>query len=153
MSLLEPSPLKPDFDKRLKEKDVLPIIRKQREKFLNELSSKSAERLSEMVNHSFFTEESYDYFDEKAEDIWKLVNMKYAEYLAPLLVSLLIELHTNLVDVCAHIRLYNKADKFIDEKEYYHKTGLLGVARNMKEIVRVVIKLKEEGYSDTARIV
>lgn len=143
---------KPEFDHRLKEKEVLATIRIQREKFLNDLATRSSDKLVERIDRSFFNEENYDYFDEKAEDIWKLINMKYSEYLAPSLVSLLIELHTNLVDVCAHIRMYEKSERFPNEKEYYQLAGLTGISKNIKEVIRIVIKLKEEGYSDAARI-
>lgn len=129
------------------------MIRVQREKFLNDLNSRTSDKIAGKIDPTFFSDESYGYFDEKAEDIWKLLNMKYSEYLAPPLVSLLIELHTNLVDVCAHIRMYRKSERFPDEKDYYQQAGLNGVAENLKEIIRIVIKLKEEGYSDSARII
>jgi hypothetical protein len=144
---------KPEFNHRMNEEEVILQIRKQREKFLNELEPLSPEKLSERIDLTFFNDDSYDYFDEKAEDIWKLINMKYSEYLAPELVSLLIDLHTNLVDVSAHIRVYNKAERFPSEKDHYHNMALQGVARNFKEIIRIVIRLKEEGYSDAARII
>ncbi|MBO9701674.1 MAG: hypothetical protein J7604_15820 [Sporocytophaga sp.] len=144
---------KPEFNHRMKEEEVIHQIRKQREKFLNELEHISAEKLSERIDLTFFNNDSYDYFDEKAEDIWMLINMKYSEYLAPELVSLLIDLHTNLVDVSAHIRVYDKAERFPDEKDHYHNVALHGTARNLKEIIRIVIRLKEEGYSDAARII
>jgi hypothetical protein len=143
----------PEFDNRLKEKEILNTISIQREKFLKDLSTRSPEKLQERIDRSFFNEESYSYFDEKAEDIWQLINMKYSEYLAPSLVSLLIELHTNLVDVCAHIRMHAKSERFPNEKEYYQTIGVVGVSKNIKEVIRIVIRLKEEGYSDAARII
>ncbi|WP_028981256.1 hypothetical protein [Sporocytophaga myxococcoides] len=144
---------KAEFNHRMTEEEVVLQLRKQREKFLNELEVLSAEKLSERIDLTFFNKDSYDYFDEKAEDIWMLINMKYAEYLAPELVSLLIDLHTNLVDVSAHIRTYDKAERFPGEKDHYHNVALQATARNLKEIIRIVIKLKEEGYSDAARII
>lgn len=144
---------KPDLDQRLKEQEVIAEIRKQREKFLRELSLRTPEKLTERLDTGFFNQDNYEYFDEKAEDIWKVINMKYSEYLAPDLVGLLIELHTNLVDTCAHIRMYQKSERFPQEKEYYQTAGVSGVVKNMKEIIRIVIRLKEEGYSEAARIV
>jgi hypothetical protein len=144
---------KPELGLRMREDQALESIRFQREKLLNDLSLRSPEKIAEKIDPGFFNEESYDYFDEKAEDIWKLVNMKYAEYLAPELVSLLIDLHTNMVDLCAQIRAYAKSERFPDEKEYYQTTALIGSARNLKEIIRIVIRLKEEGYSEVARII
>lgn len=67
------------------------------------------------------------------------------------MVSLLMALHTNLKDVCAHIRLYKKGDRFPKEKDYYRSSGIKGAAHNLKEVIRIAIKLKEEGYSEAAR--
>ena len=136
----------------MKEKEIIPEIRKQREKFLRDLSNKSPEKIADLINRDFFTSENYEYFDDKAEDIWKLINMKYSEYLAPSLVTLLIDLHTNLVDTCAHIRMFRKSEMFPAEKDYYQTAAIAGLSKNMKEVVRIVIKLKEEGYSEAARI-
>lgn len=133
------------------EDDNLQEIREQRDIFLHELAALSSEHLASRFSKELFSEDNYEYFNEKAADIWDLLNMKYSEYLAPQLVSLLIELHTNLKDVCAHIRLYKKAERFPKEQEYYQSSGIKGAAGNMKEIIRIVILLKEEGYSEPAR--
>ena len=126
-------------------------IRMQREVFLNELATLSAKELDSKLNKGVFSEENYAYFNEKAEDIWSLLNMKYSEYLAPQLVSLLIELHTNLKDVCSQLRIYKKAERFPAEEAYYHASGRKGTARHLKEIIRIVNQLKQEGYSEAAR--
>lgn len=133
------------------EEEVLGEIRDQRENLFIALQALDSKELSNKINRELFKEESYQYFNEKADDIWDLLNMKYSEYLAPVLVSLLIELHTNIKDVCSHIRFYKKSDRFPKEKEYYQMAGIHGAANSMKEIIRIVNKLKEEGYSETAR--
>ena len=133
------------------EEDKSQQIRAQREMFLNELAALSPKELAGRLNTELFSQENYAYFNEKAEDIWSLLNMKYSEYLAPQLVSLLIELHTNLKDVCSQIRIYKKGERFPAEETYYQAAGRKGTARHLKEIIRIVNELKKEGYSETAR--
>ena len=135
----------------LPEEEILEDIRKQREEFLSELNQLSEDELSKRINLAFFTEDNYEYFNEKADEIWNILNMKYSEYLEPELVSLLMDNHTHLKDVCAHIRFFKKSEKFPKEKEYYQATGLKGVTHSFKQIIRIVIQLKEEGYSRPAK--
>jgi hypothetical protein len=127
-------------------------IRRQREKFLIELATNSSEKLSKRINHELFSEENYDYFNEKADEFWNIINMKYSEYLSPTLVLLLIDLHTHLKDLCSQIIFYKKAELFPSEKEYYRTAGLKGAANHINHIIRIVVKLKEEGYSETAKM-
>jgi hypothetical protein len=133
------------------EDETLQEIREQRDIFLHELSELSNEQLAGRLSNELFSQDNYQYFNEKADEVWNVLNMKYSEYLAPPLVSLLMELHTNLKDVCAHIRLYKKSERFPKEKEYYRSSGLKGAAHNFKEVIRIAIRLKEEGYSEAAR--
>ncbi|MFN6946000.1 MAG: hypothetical protein ACK4ND_13710 [Cytophagaceae bacterium] len=133
------------------EDDIPNQIRIQREALLNDLEDLDTEQLASKINLDLFSDDNYEYFNEKADDIWSIINMKYSEYLAPQLVHLLIELHTNLKDVCAQIRIYNKSNRYTNEKEYYHKTGLKGAAGHLKEIIRISIILKKQGYSEPAK--
>ena len=135
----------------MSEEATLQEIRKQRTSLLKELSLLDVHGLSGRINRDLFSEENYEYLNEKADDVWDVLNMKYSEYLAPQLVLLLITLHSNLKDVCAHIRFYKKSERFPKEKDYYQSSGLKGAAINLKEIIRIVNELKEEGYSETAR--
>lgn len=133
------------------EEENLLEIRAQRDMFLHELSVLQSDQLACRLSKELFSEDNYEYFNEKADEIWNVLNMKYSEYLAPALVSLLMDLHTNLKDVCAHIRLYKKSERFPKEKEYYRSSGMKGAAHNLKEVIRIAIRLKEEGYSEAAR--
>ncbi len=141
----------PLLSPQLPEDVILTEIRKQRELFLHEIIPLPVEQVGERFSKELFNEDNYEYFNEKADDIWNILNMKYSEYLAPELVALLMELHTNLKDVCANIRLYKKSERFPKEKAYYQSMGTKGAAYNMKEVTRIVIRLKEEGYSEVAR--
>lgn len=133
------------------EEEVIANTRAEREALFQELVELDIPQLSERISSELFTEDNYEYFNEKADDIWSILNMKYSEYLAPPLVSLLIELHTNLKDVGGHIRMYNKSKRFPSEKEYYQSAGKEGAAGSFKKILRVVIRLKQEGYSQLAK--
>ncbi len=141
----------PLVSESLPEEEILEDIRKQREEFLNELTLLTEEELSKRIDIQFFSEDNYEYFNEKADEIWNILNMKYSEYLEPELVSLLMDNHTHLKDVCAHIRFYKKSERFPNEKDYYQSAGLKGASHSFKEIIRIVILLKEEGYSRPAK--
>jgi hypothetical protein len=126
-------------------------IRKQREKLLLELSTYTPDKLSNRISPELFTEENYEYFNEKADEFWNIINMKYAEYLPPDLVLLLIELNTNLKDLCSQLNIYKKHKLYPEERAYYQTAGLKGASNHIHQIVKIVVKLKQEGYSDVAR--
>ena len=142
----------PNLKTTVSEAAIHSEIRRQREKFLIELATHSSEKLSKRINQELFTDENYDYFNEKADEFWNIINMKYSEYLSPSLVLLLIDLHTHLKDLCSHIILYKKADRFPSEKEYYHTSAIKGASNHINHIIRIVVKLKEEGYSEAAKV-
>jgi hypothetical protein len=141
----------PIVSEHLPEEEILEDIRKQREEFLSKLNVLTEGELSNLINPSFFNEDNYEYFNEKADEIWNVLNMKYSEYLEPELVSLLMDNHSHLKDVCAHIRFFKKSERFPKEKEYYQSAGLKGAAHSFKQIIGIVIRLKEEGYSRPAK--
>jgi len=109
---------------------------------------------SRLNKQEVFTERSYGYLNEKAEDVWDILNMKYSEYLAPELVSLLIRLHTNLKDSAANIMQYRKAERFESESDrvYYHSIGERGFAVSLREVVEIVVELKNQGFSEPANL-
>lgn len=92
--------------------DSLSDFRNQRAIFLTQLDALKTADLTDKLNEKIlFTEESYDFFNERAADFWEIINMKYSEYLSPILVSQLINLHTSLKDLCAHINQYRKSEQ------------------------------------------
>ncbi len=126
-------------------------IRQQRGIFLDKLANTEIPKLTNMLNaQEAFSETSYEYLNEKANDIWDIINMKYSEYLEPELVSLLIQLHTQIKDACSHIRQYRKSERFVNDKEHYMDTGLLGLSKCLSKIITILNTLKEEGYSRQA---
>ncbi|TVQ76278.1 MAG: hypothetical protein EA380_08995 [Phycisphaeraceae bacterium] len=145
----------PDIDPEADKHTNLASIRRQRETLFNELSVLSESELEQRIDENeVFSERMYEYLNEKAEDIWDILNMKYSEYLAPELVSLLMDLHTNLRDTAAHIRQYRKADRFTDEidKQYYRGIGAKGITLTLKAMLDLVNQLKNAGYSEAAPI-
>jgi hypothetical protein len=143
----------PELAENKPENDQLESIRNQRAKLLSELESmKETDFQSKIHDKSLFTEESYDYFSEKAGDIWNILNMKYSEYLNPELVSSLIGLHINLKDLCGHLRQYKKAERFPADRVYYHRVGKKGAAISLIEILKIVNYLKQNGYSTPASL-
>lgn len=128
------------------------ILRNKRAEFLTQLEKqKEAEILNQLNEQVFFTEDNYNYFDEKAEDIWEVLNMKYSEYLAPELVSQLIALHTSIKDLGSSIRQYEKSDFLTAHREYYQNAGKKAAVSHLLGIIEILNDLKEAGYSELPR--
>jgi len=128
-------------------------VRSQRDALFRELLAINDNALRERLNEAeLFTERSYAYLNEKAEDVWDILNMKYSEYLAPELVSLLIRLHTNLKDTAANILQYRKAERFKadTDRAYYQSIGEQGIAASLRAVIEIVVELKHQGYSEPA---
>lgn len=132
--------------------DSITAVSKQRNELLQSLAAFDEQQLTSKLNKKeLFTETSYEYFNEKAQELWSILNMRYSDYFHPALVSLLIDLHINLKDLCAHIRQYLNKERYPDEHEYYGSLGIHGATTTMKKILRIVNRLKQEGYSEDAR--
>lgn len=108
--------------------------------------------MAKLCDKSLFSESSYEYFQEKARDLWDILNMKYSEYMEPSLVSLLMRLHTELSDVCGHIRQYRKADRHPEDAAFYHQIGRLGISHSLLTVIELVNELKHQGYSESAAL-
>lgn len=133
--------------------DDLFDLRRQRAEFLTNLETLSPTDLQEKLNEKdLFSDESYEFFNERATDVWDIVNMKYSEYLSPILVSQLINLHTSLKDLCAQINQYRKSERIKNKRDFYRKNAITGISYNLDQILKIVNMLKKEGYSESARI-
>ncbi|TVR83414.1 MAG: hypothetical protein EA412_00915 [Chitinophagaceae bacterium] len=129
-------------------------IREQQANFLTELESLEPKQLeTRLYEAELFSTGSYAYFNERSDDLWDVINMKYAEFLPPILVSQLINLHTHLKDVCGHINQYRKSERFKEDQAYYQSAAIKGISYNLKQILHLVNILKKEGYSEPARTV
>lgn len=134
--------------------DDLIELRKQRSDFLTDLEKFSTSELSVKLDEKqLFTEGSYDFFNERAADVWDIINMKYSEYLSPILVSQLINLHTSLKDLCAQINQYRKSEQIKNKQNFYRKHAIEGISFNLNQAIKLVNTFKKEGYSEPARLV
>ncbi len=141
----------PDIPDGLPEAVQYNAVREQRALFLEEMETLEPEQLIPLIPEAaFFTGETYDYLDDKAEDLWEILNMKYSEYLDPELVAALMRLHTHIRNTCGHIRQFGKADRFPEDADYYRRTGRMGAGVSLHEIVAGANALKRQGYSEAA---
>lgn len=141
----------PEIDPKLDAFQNEDEIREQRTGLLSQLATLSDENFSQKITpHELFNKDAYDYLNEKADDIWQIVNMKYSEYLEPELVSLLIDLHTNLKDLCGHIRQHKKSERYTESTGHYRETGTRGASATLRRIVEITNELKNLGYSRPA---
>jgi len=142
---------RPVIEKGGKNIDQQSNVRAQRDQRLEQLRQMPVDALAAEIKSNLFSQSNYEYFNEKADEIWNLLNMKHAEFLAPELVAMLMDLHSGLKDICAHIRIFNRAEHFPEERDYYERTGIHGAAHTLSDLVDVLVELKEEGYSEPAR--
>jgi len=141
----------PEIDSSLPEHQYFEELRKKRTDFLNEIVALDEKQLMKMINEEeLFSEQSYDYFNEKAEEIWNILNIKYSDYFHPDLASYLITLNMNLKDLCGHIRQYMKSKRFTAKEDRYKSIGRQGATVCIYNIISLLNTLKEEGYSDAA---
>lgn len=141
----------PVIDKLISASESEAAIRVERTNFLLRLENADDALLrSTIAVAEAMSESTYDYLNEKAADVWDIINMKYSEFLEPELISQLMMLHTVLKDACSHIRQYRKSDRFQTDKDYYKDAGLEGLRACISEMIRLLNDLKESGYSRQA---
>ncbi len=128
-------------------------VRKQRTAFLIDMADEMPEAIIPRLNEAeLFSEAGYDYFNEKASEIWDVLNIRYSDFFHPELVSQLIILNVNLRDLCGHIRQYQKSKRFPASGETFKRIGRQGAAISLLKIIGVLNYLKQEGYSETAAL-
>lgn len=131
----------------------LEAVREQRARFLTEMAARTPEGIaSSLSTAGLFTDTTFAWFDEKANDLWDIFNMRYSEYMDPDLVAMLLRLHTHLKDIGAHIRQYARAETFPDDALYYQTIGVRGASVTIREILVIVNELKRQGYSRPASL-
>jgi hypothetical protein len=141
----------PRFESEVSEEGKFKRMREQRADLLENMEELLPEELIKHFSEAtLFSENTYSYLNEKAADLWDILNMKYAEYLPPELVSSLIRLHTHVKDASSHLRQYAKAERFPAESDYYHRIGRQGMSLSVLEILKIVNALKLQGYSEPA---
>ena len=144
----------PGIDPDISELEMNEAIRGQRAELLDSLEALAPKGISGRINEqAAFTDATDQYLDEKANDLWEIINMKYAEYMSPELVSALIDLHTCLRDASAHIRQYRKAERFPESGAHYKAIGRRGMAVCLHQIIGQLNWLKRQGHSEAASLV
>ena len=144
----------PDIDPGLSGPAYVDELSAKRTIFLNELVKLDEESIIQKLNEEeLFTEQSFDYFNEKSDEVWNIVDVKYSDYFHPDLASHLINLHSNLKDLCAHIRQHMKSKRFTGKSSTYQDLGRRGAAVSLVKIVELTNTLKSEGFSETAALV
>jgi len=123
-------------------------IREQKDQRFEELLQMKPKEMLDQTDHEFLEEEYDDYFLEKAEDLWRLLNTRYSEHFEPELVEQLLNLNLNLRDLHSNIKFYRRSDEVDkDESHYYEKRGGKRIVSSAKETIKCLIKLKDMGYS------
>ncbi len=123
-------------------------IREQKDQRFRELMEMNSKEMLDQIDQEFLEKEYDDYFLEKAEDLWRLLNTRYSEHFDPDLVEQLLNLNLNLRDLHTNIKFYRRSDEVDeDESAYYEKRGGKRIVSSAKETINCLIKLKEMGYS------
>lgn len=140
-------------DKPFSTEAYLAETRKQRAALFNKIiSMDKSEVLQKLNEKELFTEGSYIYFNEKADEIWDILNTRHSDYFHPELVSLLIGLNVQLKDLCGHIKQYLKSHRYESQSNYYKNIGRQGTVVCVVKMVEILNVLKNEGYSESASI-
>ncbi|MGF1671330.1 MAG: hypothetical protein ACFCU6_12845 [Balneolaceae bacterium] len=141
----------PEIDSFLPEQQYMDELRRKRTDFLNEIVTMDEYEIMKRINEQeLFSEISYEYFNEKAEEIWNILNIKYSDYFHPDLASYLLSLNVNLKDLCGHIRQHMKSKRFSGKGETYKNIGRRGAVISIVKIIKLLNDLKNEGYSEAA---
>ncbi|MCC5924355.1 MAG: hypothetical protein JJT77_11250 [Crocinitomicaceae bacterium] len=123
--------------------------RLQREKFLDEIVNMSSpDDWNALVKNEFYTIENLNYFEEKSHHLWEILNMKYAEYLNPQLIELLMDLYLEMNDLCAHLKAYLRNIKNYSGQITFANVAKKGVVLNIHNLLILSKQLKDNGYSE-----
>lgn len=132
--------------------DATQSILDQRGDFLKHIEKQNNEELkNSLFEKELFSLETYHYLNERATDVWEIINMKYSEYLSPILVSQLINLHACLKDLAGHNVQYRKSDRYQEDAAFYKKAALNEIIYTLHKTISLLNELKEQGFSQPAK--
>ncbi len=137
---------KPDIRGNMDMDSIEADIRKQKDKKFKELLSIHPEDMLDILEDTYLRDGYDGYFQEQAEDLWRILNTRYSEHLEPEVVDELLRLHLHLRDLHNNIRLYNRGDEN-RRRSYYRRMGGKEVVYNTRGMIRSLIRLKKMGYS------
>lgn len=122
-------------------------IREQRDKRFKEILQMEDEEIFKIAEDNFLKKGYHDQFSESAEELWRMINTRHSEHLDPEVVDDFLKLHLILRDLHSSIQLYKRQNKEKNDKDFYIRKGGEGVVYNIKECIKVLIRLKKRGYS------
>ena len=124
----------------------------QRALFLKDMEEKSNQELRSLLfEKELFSQETYAYLNERANDVWEIINMKYSEYLSPVLVSQLINLHGCLKDLAGHNVQYRKSERYKNDAQFYQQQAIEEISFTLQHCIMLLNQLKDQGFSEPAR--
>lgn len=121
-------------------------VRQHKAETLEKILQMGADSLFNAIREDYLFRGYEDLFLEKAEDLWRILNAKHIEHLAPEEVKLFLALHLHLRDLHAGIKNYQKSSQENDKSEYYRKKGRHSIIHNTRQIVSNLIELRKLGY-------
>jgi len=120
--------------------------------FLKDIEEKSNQELRSLLfEKELFSQETYAYLNERADDVWEIINMKYSEYLSPVLVSQLINLHACLKDLAGHNVQYRKSERYKNDALFYKQQAIEEISFTLQSCILLLNQLKDQGFSEPAR--
>jgi TM2 domain-containing membrane protein YozV len=144
---------KPEIDSQTEEQleNIETSIRRQKNNMLDKIDNMTEQEILSILESGFLQKEYSDYFQEQAEDLWRIINNKYAEDLNPEIVHNLLQLHLFIRDLHNSIRTYKKAEWNPAKGDYYRKKGGRNIVYNIHNIIRCLFALRKLGYSHINR--
>lgn len=121
-------------------------VRQHKTETLEKILQLDTDGLFHAIREDYLLGDYEDIFQEKAEDLWRILNAKHIEHLAPEEVKLFLALHLHLRDLHTGIRTYQKSSQENDKRDYYRKKGKRGIVHNTRQIIGHLIELRKLGY-------
>jgi hypothetical protein len=144
----------PDIDQNTDKIKQIKNVAEQRHEFLRTLEIKDELEILTLVNEDIlFDEITFLYFRNKKDNIWNMINTKYSDFFNAELISMLMELHINIIDLCSSIRQYNKHLIEDDDEtaNYYKMIGMRTAIKSITAMIYILNKLDSEGFSSPNR--
>lgn len=145
----------PDFDEGSDQNKMMEALREKRQQFMLELENaddagfddKLTEFLQKLDNPEF-SQIQYDYFFDRAKEVWDMMDMKYSDFIDAAPAEQLLKLYIHLKDLCSAIKILERSRGIIEGKAFYEESSSDTITLNLKGAVKALNRLKEMGYSE-----
>ena len=152
-----------DFRPALQEgsdqKENMEILREKRHRFLLALENlsdkdfeKSLSTFFENLDNPKFSASQYEYFFERAKEVWDLMDMKYSDFIDAAPAEQLLKLYIHLKDLCAAIRIFERSRGEVEGRAFYEESSSDSITFNLQGAVKSMNRLKELGYSEPPKV-